>query len=553
MTLHHSLASKPQLLDNAFTNYLTSFNEEQRLNLGLLGALPFAIENLSDQVARCYTQFKQQTSHFQKNRYLHHILMVSEPLFYAFVRQHLKEILPILYTPTVGEVVQSFNQNFIYPRGLYLAWPHRDKLDHILDQYKTAAFDIAVLTDGERILGLGDQGIGGIEICIAKALMYVICGQLSPQRLLPIYLDVGTNNPELLNDPHYLGWRHERIQGEQYDAFIDKVVTGLQKRFPHIYLHWEDLERDNAHRLLERYQTQCCTFNDDMQGTGIVTLASALKAIDITKIPLTEQRIIIFGGGTAGVGIADQLCQLMEKEGLTQQEARRRIWMMGRYGLLLEDSHNLNTLQKPYARPTAERKYYSAQTGEVIDLLAVIRHIKPTFLIGCAGKANAFTEDMIREMAQHVDRPIIFPLSNPTENCEATPTQLLQWTQGRALIATGSPFEDVHLEGKRWPISQCNNALVFPGLGLGIKASGSSRVTESMLSAACMALRDATSIESEAYPRLLPDMSEIQKISQKIACAVVQTAQAEGVAQHAHQDPIKLVHAQLWTPEQVNT
>ncbi len=514
---------------NPLQNALTSCSEEMREKNHLLGRLPYSIEPMAEQVQRHYAQLLQQQTLLQKNRYLHQLAQYSTSLFYTLMSQHLKEMLPILYTPTVSQAVKTFNQAFLIPQGLFIAWPHREKLDSMLKQYEKNEIDIAILTDGERVLGLGDQGVGGIEICLAKSMLYTLCAKINPQRILPIYLDVGTNNENLLASKNYKGWRNKRIHAQEYDDFIAQVIDALSKKFSHLYFHWEDLERDNAKKILIRYNTTQCTFNDDMQGTGIVTVASALNAMHITQSTLSQSRIIIYGGGTAGIGIADQFCAVMQREGLTIETARKNIWLIGRHGLLMQDSVHLTALQIPYARSVSEKRYYATASTGIIDLFSVVEEVKPHFLIGCSGKGSAFTEKVIKEMAKHTRRPIIFPLSNPTEKAEAIPSDLLHWTEGRALIATGSPFEPVGFRGQLIPIAQCNNALVFPGIGLGVKASHATQLTEEMLWKACEALCHATNLQEG---RLLPDMIQLQKISQKIACAVIQAAQQEGVARN---------------------
>lgn len=528
----------------SFLNLLLDHNAREKL--GILGQLPFSVLSQDDYVKRCYQDLSNQPTTFHKNRYLHSLESVDRVTFYRLVRRYLKELLPILYTPTVGEAVQKFNRTFLLRKGLYLAWPHRHKLDAILQSYPKNSIDMVVITDGERVLGLGDQGIGGMEISIAKSMLYVLCAQLAPERILPIYLDVGTNNFDVRNDPQYLGWAYERIPKRDYRAFVDQVIHALRNRFSNLYVHWEDLERDNATYLLEHYETECCTFNDDIQGTGVVTLAGVLRAIAITHIPLIQQRVVIYGGGAAGLGVAEQLCQAMQQAGLTLQEARANIWLIGRHGLLIEGDDRVTTLQGPYARPYQERKQYPSDAQNAINLLQVIHTVRPTFLVGCSGQANHFTREIITSMARYVARPIIFPLSNPTTNCEATPEELIQWTQGKALIATGSPFPDVFYQNQSFKIAQCNNALAFPGIGLGIKASGASRVTKNMLWHACLALSQFTS-RNNTKPSLLPDMDEIHQVSHAIAIAVVNAAQKEGVAFYNTQDPVLLIKAQLWS------
>lgn len=531
-------ASGQSLLTTPKLNKGSAFSADERRQFHLLGKLPYRIESLQQQVMRIYQQFLKKGTDLQKYVYLRSLHDTNETLFYKLVSEHLKEMLPIIYTPTVGKAVEQFSHEFRRPRGLYIAYPDRDFIDEILENRLNPDVDIIVMTDGEGVLGIGDQGIGGMDICIVKLIVYVLCGGINPHRVLPIQIDVGTNNEKLLNDAMYLGWRHTRLSGQEYDELIERVVTAIQKKLPHAYLHWEDFGRENARRNLQRYREQLCTFNDDMQGTGAVTLAALLTAIKRTKIPLTEQRIVIVGAGTAGTGIADQLYAGMLREGLAKEEVLSRFWLVDKQGLLTHTMSDLTEFQKPYAR-------YST----TMDLETLITEVKPTILIGCSSQGGAFTESIIKKMAAAVERPIIFPLSNPTEKAEATPFELLQWTEGRALIAMGSPFADVEFQGQMLRISQCNNALIYPGIGLGVVIAKAKRLSDTMLWEACKALSSYCNALEDDNAALLPDFVEIQQISQRIAVAVAQQARREGLAQIAdHIDFAQHIQSQFWLP-----
>jgi len=529
------LLTTPQL------NKGSAFSESERQQFHLLGKLPYGIETLQQQVTRIYQQFLRKNNDLQKHIYLRSLYDTNETLFYKVVSEHLREMLPIIYTPTIGKAVEQFSHEFRRPRGLYIAYPDREHIDEIIDNRWNPEVDIIVMTDGEGVLGIGDQGIGGMAICIAKLMVYVICGGVNPHRLLPIQLDVGTNNEDLLNDPMYLGWRHPRLVGKEYDDMIARVVSTIQRKISRVYLHWEDFGRENARRNLQRYQSQLCTFNDDMQGTGAVTLAALLTAIKLTKIPLIKQRIVILGAGTAGTGIADQLCAGMMREGLSKEQALSCFYLVDKQGLLTEQTTSeLNEFQQPYAR----------RSMTAIDLEAVVREVKPTILIGCSSQGGLFTETIIKTMAAGTERPIIFPLSNPTEKAEATPLALLRWTQGRALIATGSPFGNVEFNNRTFRISQCNNALIFPGIGLGIVVSKASRLSDAMLWKACQALSNY-SLDVENFDgALLPDFDQIHQISQSIALTVAEQARYEGLAQVSDTiDFTQYIKSQFWVPK----
>lgn len=535
------------VLTAAKLNKGTAFTESERQELRLRGKLPYSIESLQQQELRVYQQFLKKENNLEKHLYLRSLHNTNEVLFYKLVSQHLTEMLPILYTPTVGKAVEQFSQEFQQPRGLYIAYPDRDHIDEILENRLNPEVDIIVMTDGEGVLGIGDQGIGGMDICIAKLMVYVLCAGVNPNRLLPIQIDVGTNNEQLLNDPMYLGWRHPRLLGQKYDDMIETLVSGIQRKLPRAYLHWEDFGRENARRNLERYHDQMCTFNDDMQGTGAVTLVALLSAIHRTKIPLTEQRVVIVGAGTAGTGIADQLCAGMMREGLSKEEALSRFYLVGRHGLLHETTPDLTAFQKPYAQRLM------GEAVATLQLYDVVNKFKPTVLIGCSGKGGIFTEAIIKSMAASVEYPIIFPLSNPTEKSEATPDDLLNWTAGRALIATGSPFGHVDFKGDKIPIAQCNNALIYPGIGLGVLIAQATRLSEAMLWEACKALSSFASKSSNAKDALLPNFEDIHAISRCIALSVATQARREGLAKVKDSvDFAQEIDRQFWYPEYVS-
>lgn len=520
----YALLSSPKL------NKGCAFSYEEREAFGLTGLLPRQIESLEQQVARMYEQFQEHRSNLGKNIYLTMLQDYNETLFYKLISQHLEEMLPIIYTPTVGEAVERFSLEHRKPRGLYISYTDRDHIDEILDNRLPAEVDLMVVTDGEAVLGIGDQGIGGINIAIAKLMVYTLCGGINPHRSLPIQLDVGTNNETLLNDPMYLGWRHERISGQEYDDFIQTFVTKVKQKFPQALMHWEDLGRDNARRILTRYRDQICTFNGDIQGTGVVTVACILAGVKASHIPLTEHRIIIFGAGTAGVGIADQIQMAMQHSGLSAEEAASKFWLIDKSGLLTESSPGLLDFQKPYARQDREQKNWQLTHPGMISLLDVVKNAKPTILIGCSTVNGAFTQEIVETMAAQTTKPIIMPLSNPLSKSEAAPHDLVEWTKGQAIIATGSPYPDVVYAGRQIRIAQCNNAFAFPGIGLGALASKASYLSDGLLWAASQALSRYSQNNDPSDP-ILPKLTESKKIRRQIALAVAKAAREEGLAQ----------------------
>lgn len=543
-----NLAGKP-LLTTPQLNKGTAFTTEEREAFSLLGKLPYSVETIDHQVQRCYKQFARFKSKLEKNIYLNNLHNQNQVLFYRLVSENLAEMMPIIYTPIVGSSVKKFSSEFRQTRGLYLTYPERDKMEAILTNRSNPDIDLIVVTDGEGVLGIGDQGIGGMDIPVAKLMVYTICGGINHLRTLPILLDVGTNNEHLLNDPLYLGWRHERLSGAEYDAFIDHFVGLLKKHFPQVFLHWEDFGRNNARRHLNTYKDEICTFNDDMQGTGAVTVSALLAAIDLTQTKFEQQKIVVFGAGTAGTGISDHIRMAMEHDGLDKEQACKRFWLLDRNGLLVDDQDDLTQWQQPYAQPRDSVANWELQNPDEIGLLDVIKNVKPTILIGCSAVTGAFTETVVKEMARHVERPIILPLSNPTEHAEAIPSDLLAWTEGKALIATGSPFPQVTYHKEDVPIAQCNNALVFPGIGLGILAVKAKRCSDEMLWAACKALSRCAPTHRDKKAALLPNLSNAREVARDIAIAVAEQAVNEQLNALEVQGSVEaMIDAIAWQP-----
>jgi len=517
-----------ELLTTYLLNKGTAFTYEERCALELLGKLPARIETLEEQIVRAYRQYKKYRSDLQRHIYLNNMHDKNEVLFFKLVTEHLAEMLPIIYTPIVGQAVKNFSHEYRQPRGLYISYPDQDKIDFILSNRTHPEISIIVVTDGERVLGIGDQGVGAIGIPIAKLILYTMCGGINPYHTLPILLDVGTNNEKLLKDPLYLGWRNRRIRGEEYDRFIERFVTAVKQHFPNSLLHWEDFGRDNARRILEKYRQDLCTFNDDMQGTAVVALAALLNAVKRLKSNLSSQRVVILGAGTAGVGIADVIVEGMNREGLSLSDARERIWLVDKEGLLTKGVEEIMLFQVPYVR----------KEGQKLSLEELVNEVKPTVLIGCSSATGAFTESIVRNMAAFTERPIIFPLSNPNEKAEASPFDLLVWTGGKALIATGSPFNG--------QFAQCNNAFSFPGIGLGLVASKATRLTDSMLWEAVKTL--CSCAPSEDNSPLLPELSQARDVAYKIALAVTKDACRSGFSKLPIEDCEKAVQETLWEP-----
>jgi len=538
-----ALLTTPQL------NKGTAFTLEERKTFNLTGKLPSHVETLEKQIERTYQQYQTYETPLHKNVFLNELHDTNQVLFYKLVKTHLQEMLPIIYTPTVGQAVQQFSREFHQVRGLYINFEDQDNIEEILKNRSNPNIELIVVTDGGGVLGIGDQGVGAMMIPVAKLMVYGICGNINPLHTLPILLDVGTNNETLINDPFYLGWRHERVEGKEYHIFIDKFVTAIKKCFPQVLLHWEDFARDNAYHILDNYQDQLCTFNDDIQGTGVVALAALLSGVKANQSELSDQRIVVFGAGAAGVGISQQIVSAMSHHDITLKNARQQFWLIDRDGLLLENTPTLTSHQRPFARPASEIKDWVLENEGKVTLLDVINNIKPTVLMGCSAVPGAFTQDIIKTMQKHTPRPMIFPLSNPTSRAEATPENLVQWTFGQALVATGSPFPPVTYEGEAISIAQCNNALAFPGIGLGATAVQAKRVSVGMLWAAAEALTTCSPVLKDTQAPLLPDIQEAEATAKTIAIAVANTAREEGLARVS--DTLtseELIDQQIWSP-----
>ena len=537
------------LLDRPLLNKGTAFTREERREFGLLGLLPPTEETLEEQAARAFEAYQAKPTDLERHIYLRQLQDTNETLFYRLLLDHLAEMMPIIYTPTVGLACEQFSHIFRRPRGLFVAYPERHDIDLILENRASAQVEVIVVTDGERILGLGDQGAGGMGIPIGKLSLYTACGGIHPATTLPICLDVGTNNRELLDDPLYVGWRHERVAGAEYDAFIEAFVAAVKRKFPGVLLQWEDFAQGNAGPILERYRDRLCTFNDDIQGTAAVTTGTLLAAVAVAGGRLRDQRVAILGAGSAGCGIAEQLVAAMVDEGLPEREARSRFFLIDRPGLLHDGLSGLRPFQQSFARPKDEVLGWSTGAGGLISLLDVVKNARPTILIGASGQPGTFSEEVVRAMAEYAPRPIVFPLSNPTSRAEAKPADLLAWTDGRAVIATGSPFDDVTYGGRRFPIAQCNNSYVFPGVGLGVLAVGAKRVTERMFMAGARALAECSPASHDQTGSLLPPLSESRTVSRAIALAVAAAAQHEGFAAPCAAEELeRLVDAKMWAP-----
>ncbi|WP_168414956.1 NAD-dependent malic enzyme [Acinetobacter indicus] len=557
MTSANSATKKPlyipyagnTLLELPLLNKGGAFTEEERRHFNLHGLLPHAIESIEEQSQRSYQQYVSFNDAINKHIYLRNIQDTNETLFYHLIEHHLSEMMPIIYTPTVGEACQRFSDIYRRHRGIFLAYPDRGHIDDILQNVNKKNVKVIVITDGERILGLGDQGIGGMGIPIGKLSLYTACGGISPAYTLPITLDVGTNNPQLLDDPIYMGWNQPRITGDEYYAFVDEVIAAIQRRWPKALIQFEDFAQNNAMPLLNKYRDQICCFNDDIQGTAAVSVGSLIAASRAAGKQLKDQVVAFLGAGSAGSGIAEQIIAQMMYEGLSDAEARARVFMVDRFGLITENQPNLLDFQRKLAQPP-ERVAAWGNVDDMISLLDVVKHAKPTVLIGVSGQPGLFTEEIIRTLTENCERPIVMPLSNPTSRVEAVPADILQWSEGKALIATGSPFAPVNYHGKIYHISQCNNSYIFPGIGLGVVASGATRVTDSMLMASSNALADCSPMLLDPTADLLPDLNEIQKVSKIIAFKVAKAAMLAGVAPVISDELLaEAIEANFWKPE----
>ena len=538
------------VLRSPMLNQGTAFSYADREALGLTGLLPDGVSTIEEHLRRVYAQYRRQPDDLAKYIFLGHVRDRNEVLFYRLLTDHIEEMLPIVYTPTVGTAIERYSLEYGRPRGVYLSVEHPGQVEAAFRNYGLGPddVDLIVATDSEGILGIGDWGVGGIAIATGKLAVYVAAAGLHPRRVIPVVLDVGTDNPILLGEDVYLGVRHPRVRDQRYDELIDTYVTVAHRLFPNAMLHWEDFGAANAHRILAKYASAYCTFNDDIQGTAAVVLAAAVGAVRAAGTRMRDQTVVIHGAGTAGIGIADALRQVMISERLSPAEATGRFYALGSKGLLASDYPGmLRDFQVPYARPAAEVSTWRRDGDDRIGLAEVVAHAHPTMLIGTSTQPGSFTEQIVTEMAAHVARPIIMPLSNPTSHSEARPADLIAWTEGRALIATGSPFEPVTYNGVRYEIAQANNALIFPGLGLGVTVCRARRVTDQMLAAAARALAGLSDVTAPGAP-VLPPVTSLRAVSAAVGAAVARAAQAEGLADRPLDDPDGQVRRAMWAP-----
>ncbi len=539
----------PSLLETPLLNKGSAFTRDERYNFNLTGLLPPRYETIEEQVDRCYRQYSSFTDPINKHIYLRNIQDTNETLFHRLVQDHLEEMMPIIYTPTVGEACEKFSDIYRSNRGLFISYDERDQIEDILRNATKRKVKVIVVTDGERILGLGDQGIGGMGIPIGKLSLYTACGGISPAYTLPVMLDVGTNNEKLLADPMYMGQRHKRIGQAEYDAFVDKFIHAAQRRWPNVMIQFEDFAQANATPLLQRYRHEVCCFNDDIQGTAAVTAGTILAACKSKGVALKDQRIAFVGGGSAGCGIAEQMIKHMCAEGLTESQARQRIFMVDRFGLVTDQTQGLRDFQQALAQSSADIAHWQC-AGEFPTLLEVMAHAKPQILIGVSGQAGLFTEEVIKTMLQGCPEPIIFPLSNPSRQVEAHPRDIIHWTDGKAIVATGSPFDPIEYNGKRYPIAQCNNSYIFPGIGLGVLATKANRISDEMLMATSETLAQQSPLANGSGTELLPPITAIAQLSKNIAFQVGKVAMTQGHALEQSDEMLsQSIDSNFWRPQ----
>ncbi len=540
----------PALLETPLLNKGSAFSVEERIFFNLEGLLPEAIESIEEQAERAYLQYQSFENDMDRHIYLRNIQDTNETLFYRLVNDHITDMMPIIYTPTVGAACENFSNIYRRARGLFISYPNRHRMDEMLNNATRHNVKVIVVTDGERILGLGDQGIGGMGIPIGKLSLYTACGGISPAYTLPVVLDVGTNNPQRLSDPMYMGWRHPRVTGKEYEAFVEEFIQAVTLRWPDALIQFEDFAQKNAMPILERYKDRVCCFNDDIQGTAAVTVGSLIAACKAAGTKVSEQRITFLGAGSAGCGIAEAIIAQMVSEGISDAEARKKVFMVDRWGLLLDNMPNLLDFQQRLVQNSNDVADWELQAAQNISLLDVVKNAKPTVLIGVSGAPGLFTEEIIREMHANCPRPIVFPLSNPTSRVEATPFDILHWTNGEALVATGSPFEPVRLvNGQTYPIAQCNNSYIFPGIGLGVLSVGAKRVSDEMLMASSRALAECSPLAKNGYGALLPSLEDIQEVSKHIAFAVAKKAIEQGFATELTDEAIQeQIESNFWEP-----
>lgn len=537
------------LINTPLLNKGSAFTLAERSAFNLHGLLPAAVDHIETQLIRSYRAFQIRPTPIQKYLYLRDLQDSNETLFYALLNQHIVEMLPIVYTPTVGLACQQFSHIYRRPRGIFISGDNLNRIDQILANPRFDQTEIIVVSDGERILGLGDQGAGGMGIPIGKSALYTLCAGISPGATLPVLLDTGTNNQQLLEDPLYLGWRHPRLRGQAYADLVETFITAIKKRFPQTLLHWEDFAQQNAYSLLQQYQPQLCCFNDDIQGTASVATGALLAAVQVTGTPLREQRIIVMGAGSAGCGISQLIMHAMMQEGLSKEEARQHFYLIDKDGLLLEGA-TTQPFQQDFIKPRSAILGWKLADAHRVTLADTVKNLKPTLLLGVCSQAGIFSEAIVREMASHVQQPIIFPLSNPTELAEATPDDLIRWTAGKAIISTGSPFADVNKNGKIMRVDQTNNCYIFPGLGLAVVATKASTITDSMFLAAAKALASTSPALKQKNANLLPPLTEIKSVSLQVAIATAKEVIRLGL----HTNPIdenkieEYIEEMMWHP-----
>lgn len=534
------------ILNNPFKNKGTAFTQEERQELGLVGLLPPYVQTLEEQAAQTYAHMHQKANDLEKRLFLMEIFNTNRTLFYYLFSQHLEEFNPIVYDPTIADTIENYSELFVDPQyAAYLDINHPENIEATL---KNAAGDrdirLIVVTDAEGILGIGDWGTNGVDISVGKLMVYTGAAGIDPASVLPLVIDAGTNRQSLLEDPNYLGNRHERVRGDRYYAFIDQFVETAERLFPKLYLHWEDFGRGNAANILNKYKTQIPTFNDDIQGTGIVTLGGVFAAMDIAGEKLTDQVYLCYGGGSAGCGIASRVLREMVVDGLSEEEAYKRFFMVDKQGLLFDDMDDLTPEQRPFAKKRSD----FANADQLTDLLEVVKTVKPTILVGTSTQPGTFTKEVVEAMCENTERPVIFPLSNPTKLAEATAKDLIEWSNGKAFVATGIPSDDIEYNGVNYVIGQANNALIYPGLGLGMLASEASLLTDEMIGAAAHALSGIVNITKPGAP-VLPPFKYVAEVSLRVATAVAKKAQEQGLARVAEQDMEKAVRDFRWTPK----
>ncbi|WP_420222968.1 malolactic enzyme [Pediococcus acidilactici] len=534
------------ILNNPYLNKGTAFTKAERDQLGLYGLIPPYIQTLDEQVAQTYAQFQTKANDLEKRLFLMQIFNENRVLFYKLFSEHVVEFMPIVYDPTIADTIENYSE--LYVQSQNATFLSIDDPDNMETALKNAAdgrdIRLIVVTDAEGILGIGDWGTNGVDISVGKLMVYTAAAGIDPSQVLPVVLDVGTNNEKLLKDPMYLGNRHERIKGDRYFEFVDQFVQTAENLFPNMYLHFEDFGRDHAAKILNKYKDRYVIFNDDIQGTGIITLAGILGALNISKQKITDQVYLSFGAGTAGAGILSRIYAEMVENGLSEEEAKKHFYMVDKQGLLFDDDETLTPEQKPFARKRSEFE----NPEELTDLLSVVKAVHPTIMVGTSTKPGAFTEEVVREMAAHTERPIIFPLSNPTKLAEAKAEDLLKWTDGRALIATGIPVDDIEYNGVTYQIGQANNALVYPGLGLGVIASTAKVLNDTMISKAAHSLGGIVDV-SKPGAAVLPPVSKLSEFSQTVAEGIAQSAVDQGLTKETITDVKKAVADTRWTPE----